>query len=40
MIDTIWEACKDKHEATVRALYDLMVEITENLNKEQIDRVY
>ena len=40
MLDIIWDACRDKHETTVQALYDLLVEISESLNKEGLDRIY
>ena len=30
-IDIIWKACADKHETTLRALYDMIVEISDHL---------
>lgn len=40
MIDIIWAACVDKHETTVRAMYDMIVEISDHLPQEALDRIY
>lgn len=34
IIDLIWDSLTDKHETTVRAIYELFVEMTYFLNKE------
>ncbi len=40
MLEILWDAIKDKHETIVQAIYDLLVEISENLSKEGLDIIY
>ncbi len=39
LIDLLWNSCEGKHEATLLAMYDLIIQLSNHLNEEGINRL-
>ena len=40
IIQHIWTACEGKHDSIIRCLYDIIITISSNMNKESLAILY